>query len=352
MVRRLAGDADLLASVAADGEVRVEGAPVGRLDGFRFVPDAAEEGTARTLISAANRVLRTEIAARGRRLAGDGDDSFALDPSGLLQWRGATVGRLVAGEMPLTPRVEIVAGNFLDGELRERARQRLMLFAKGEIEHRLAPLFALQEAPLSAAARGLVFRFVEALGCLPAAEIQDQVRTLDPPTRRLLGGLGLRFGSESVYLAPLLRLDAVRFRALLWTVRHGRSLPRLPGARGQGKTFAVDPLMPPSFYTAIGRRVVGGLAVRADRLEQFAAAARGRARAGRFAIDAQLAAAAGVRLAEVPRLLAGLGYRVVAGDGETVAVAPWRRRSPRPAAKPRAAGEGHPFAKLKALKFA
>jgi ATP-dependent RNA helicase SUPV3L1/SUV3 len=352
LVRRLAGDADLLASVAADGEVRVEGTPVGRLDGFRFVPDAAEEGAARTLISAANRVLRTEIAARGRRLAGDGDDNFALDPTGVLQWRGATVGRLVAGETPLTPRVEIAAGNFLDGELRERARQRLMLFAKGEIERRLAPLFALQEAPLSAAARGLVFRFVEALGCLPAAEIQDQVRTLDPPTRRLLGRLGLRFGTESVYLTPLLRLDAVRFRALLWTVRHGRSQPRLPGARGHGKTFAADPLMPPSFYTAIGRRVVGGLAVRADRLEQFAAAARGRARAGRFAIDAQLAAAAGVRLAEVPRLLAGLGYRVVAGDGEAVAVAPPRRRSPRPAAKPPVAAEGHPFAKLKALKFA
>ena len=59
---------ELLASVGKDGEVRVEGTYVGRLDGFRFIPDATDERRERTLATAANRVLRSEIGSAGRRL--------------------------------------------------------------------------------------------------------------------------------------------------------------------------------------------------------------------------------------------------------------------------------------------
>lgn len=354
LVRRLAGEAELLASVAADGEVRVEGTPVGRLDGFRFIPDAVEEGALRMLMNAANRVLRGEVTARARQLAGSADAAFAIDPAGTLLWRGAAVGRLAAGDTLLMPRIEVASGNFLDGEPREQVRRRLAAFVKGEIERRLAPLFALQEAPIGGIARGLVFQFVDTLGCIAAAEVADEVRGIDPPTRRLLGRLGLRFGTESLYLDPLLRNEAVHFRALLWAVRHGRKVPRLPGARHRGRAIAADPAMPPSFYAAIGRRVVGGLAVRADRLERLAAAARTRARSGKFAVDAELAAIAGTGLADTPQLLAGLGYRVVVGPDEAVVVAPPpRRRGAKPPSRRRAAApEGHPFAKLKELRFA
>ena len=49
LVRRLASDGELLASVSRGGEVMVEGAYVGRLDGFRFVPDAIDGDEARML---------------------------------------------------------------------------------------------------------------------------------------------------------------------------------------------------------------------------------------------------------------------------------------------------------------
>ena len=96
LVRHLAGDGELLASVGKDGEVRVEGSYVGRLDGFRFLPDAGDREETRMLVTVANRVLRSEIALRGRLLATDGDDAFAIDPIGNLLWRGGMVGRLAA----------------------------------------------------------------------------------------------------------------------------------------------------------------------------------------------------------------------------------------------------------------
>src|SRR5204862_530331 len=112
----------------------------------------------------------------------------------------------------LAPRVELQAGDFLNGEVRERARQRLQLFVKGEIERRLAPLFAAQALPLQGISRGLVFQLVDALGCLATHDAAAPLRALDRQTRRSLGRVGVRFGAESVYIEPLLGAESLRPR--------------------------------------------------------------------------------------------------------------------------------------------
>src|SRR5579884_3844396 len=335
LVRQLAGDGKLLASVDAGGEVRVEGTYVGRLDGFRFQPDAAEGEAVRTLLTAANRVLRGEVAARARRLTAAPDEAFAIGPGGDLLWQGGPVGRLAAGETALAPRIEVRAGDFLAGDGRERVRRRLQDFVRGEIERRLSPLFAAQALPLGPAGRGIVFQLTDTLGVLPVAELGTPLGALDAPSRKALGRLGIRFGTETVYVEPLLAPEAVRFLALLWAVRHGRPVPPLPGGRSKGRALPVDPELPESFYAAIGRRIVDGLALRPDRLERLAALLRRRARGGQFAADAELAAVAGIRVSDLPRVLPALGYRT-AGQGEEVTIARKRRRRPRSApARPR-----------------
>jgi ATP-dependent RNA helicase SUPV3L1/SUV3 len=353
LVRRLAGDEELLASVGQDGDVTVEGSYVGRLDGFRFVPDASDGAESRMLATAANRVLRSEIAARARHLAADDAAAFAIDPVGNLRWRGGVVGRLAAGDGPLAPRVEVSAGDFLEGPARERVRKRLQIYVKGEVQRRLAPLFVLHELPLAGVARGLAFQLIDALGCLPVSAAAAQLRALDHASRRALGRAGVRFGAESLYVEPLLSVDSARFRALLWAVRQGRQVPPLPGARAMGKALAVDTALPVSFYAALGRRVIGGLALRPDRLERLSAAARERGQAGPFAADAALASLAGVAQGDLRRVLPGLGYRVLIRDGvETFVRRPRRVDGPPRRGSRRLAPEGHPFAKLKELKFA
>ena len=354
LVRHLAGDGELLASVDRDGEVRVEGTYVGRLRGFKFVPDAADGEAMRTLITAANRVLRSEVGARARRLAGDDDAAFALDPHGEILWQGGPVGRLTAGETMLAPRVEVRAGDFLEGEARERVRQRLQGFVKGEIERLLAPLFAAQELPLSGPARGIAFQLASGLGCVPTGEVAAALQSIDKPSRRALARLGVRFGTETIYIEKLLGPDTVRFRALLWAIAQGRTPPKLPGGRRPGRAIAIDPDIPLSFYAAIGRRVVAGLALRPDRLERLAAAARDRARAGAFAADAELAALGGLALPALRGVLLALGYRaVIEGEREFFAARP-RRRAPdgRKRARATASRTDNPFAKLKELRFA
>jgi ATP-dependent RNA helicase SUPV3L1/SUV3 len=352
LIRQLASEAELLASVSEVGEVRVEGTYIGRLDGLHFLPDAVDGAEARTLIAAASRVLREEVAARIQRLAADTDEVFTIDPDGMLRWRGSAVGRLVAGGQLLTPRVDPLIGDFVEGEARERIRQRLQAFLRAEIERRLAPLFAAQALPLGSVGRGLVFQLVGELGCVPRAEVCSQLKALEDRDRIALSRLGLRFGTESIYFEPMQRTDAVRFRALLWAVQNGRpGLGRL-SKRFLAKVIEIDPALPASFYAAIGLRVLKGLALRPDRLERLASAARRLSRSGPFAAGAELAALLGVEQPALRRLLAALGYRAVFRAGEELYIG--GRRGRRHVVNSRSrqpTADGHPFAKLRELNL-
>jgi len=354
LIRRLASEGEVIAAVSKTGDVLIEGVYVGRIEGLRFVPDSVDGIEARMLVAAAGRVLRDEIAARTRLLATDADDAFAIGTDGELRWRGGVVGRMVAGEKLLAPRSEPLASDFIEGEARERVRRRLQEFLRNEIARRLTPLFAAQELPLSGVGRGLVYQMVDALGCRPAIDVAGQVTALEPPDRKALSRLGVRFGTESVYFEPLLRADAMCFQALLWGVRHGRPVPLLPSARRLMKPIRIDPELPRSFYAAIGLRVLDGFALRPDRLERVAASARRLARQGPFPAVAELVATAGVEPQALRGLLGALGYRtVIDAAGETFVPRPQRRRETGKGSRGgRQTGEGHPFAKLRELKLA
>jgi ATP-dependent RNA helicase SUPV3L1/SUV3 len=352
LVRQLAGDGELPCEVSGAGEFHVAGTYVGSLNGLRFVPDARDGAEEGMLIAAAGRVLRHEVAARAHRLLADPDDAFAIDSIGNLMWGGASIGRLAAGERTLAPRAAPITVDFVEGELRERIRQRLQDFLRAEIERRLAPLFAVQGLSLGSSARGLVFQLVSALGLLPTAEVGPQIKALGPQDRSALGRQGLRFGIESVYFEPLLRADTMRFRALLWAVRHNRPVPQLPASHRLGKVIEIDPALPPSFYATIGMRLCGSLAMRPDRLEKLAVAARRLARRGPVAMG-ELAAISGISRQELGQLLVALGYRAVAEVGGESFVARPRSRRKGGNGRPRLrVDEGHPFAKLRELTLA
>ena len=185
--------------MSRDGEVKVEGHSVGRLDGFRFVPDAVRRHRgAQDLLAAANRVLRGEIAARASELAAAPDGEFALDRRARCCGAAARSGGSIAGESALEPRVESFAGDF-SRPLRESVRRRLAAFWRHGAAPPSGPAGAARHAELDGAARGLVFQLCEALGMLPARAVAAQCAALSGDDRKLLARLGVRLGTETVY---------------------------------------------------------------------------------------------------------------------------------------------------------
>jgi ATP-dependent RNA helicase SUPV3L1/SUV3 len=355
LVRSLAEARDLFAAVSSAGEVRVEGHYLGEMRGFRFIPDATAQGeAARALLAAANRMLRGEIATRAKRLAAEPDAAFVLTAEGGIAWQGETVARLASGETVLAPRVEILAADFLDGPLRDLVRRRLEDWLRAAIGRGLKPLLAALAVPAGAAGRGLLFRLGETLGTLDAVEAAGLVAGLESEDRKRLGKAGIRFGTETIHVAGALKPAAVAMRALLWSVHLGAALP--PPLPPPGRlSVAAGTLAGAAYAEAIGYRVVGPRAIRVDRLEPLAAALRKRARlAGGFALEPELAALVGAPLAELPEIVAALGYRGAVQEG-VLRFAPLPRRARRNgrgiAPAPRPVAPDHPFARLKEMEF-
>jgi len=358
LVRGLKGWGELAAVVAPDGAVAAAGQPLGRLEGFRFVPlAAASRREGRAVWAAAERSLAREIARRLRAIEEDRDEAIAVADDFSLAWRGWRIARLVPGPTALEPRVEPFASDLLDGPAQDRLRRRLALWLRRWSARALAPLHAARQVPLRGAARGLVYHLTEALGTLPAAEVQAQVRGLAPADRQALARIGLRLGRRHAYLKGALRTRCLEARALLWAVAAGAS-PRPPVPADGRQVVARDPALPDAFYRAIGFLPLGIAAVRADLVERLARLVRDAARrAGTdsFALPAEVAAALAAWPGDTALLLADLGYRPVptAVDGQAPRFVVARRPS-RAGGTPRrpAAAHAHsPFAKLAELTF-
>ena len=348
LLREMAKGGDLLASVSREGEVRVEGQFVGELDGFRFIPDAGSNASdRRQLLNAANRVLRNEVAARADKLLAAPEPEFSLAPDGRVLWQSFAVGQMKPGPDALSPRVELLPAEFLEGGQREQVRLRLQRAADAAIARVLAPLTTADVRKAEGgAARGILFQVAEGLGSTTAGQLQSLVRNLTPPERKLLARLKLSLGTETAYFRALLRPEAMALRALLWRTaagRHGGELPQ-PGR----VSIAVPPETDHDFLAAVGFPVRGARAIRADRLEIFALELRKRARSGPFAGSGELAALLGCPAGELPEVLAGMGYRAAdTPEGPRFSAQP---RRPRKRSGPKRPPLDGAFASLSALR--
>jgi ATP-dependent RNA helicase SUPV3L1/SUV3 len=277
LMRRLRENAMLETEITKTGEVVVEGHVIGRLDGFRFAPEATAGGSdSKAVSAAAQKALAGEIDARAARLSHAPDSQFVLASNGFIRWMGEPVAKLLAGDNILRPRVKILADEHLTGASLEHVQTRLDLWTRTHIERVLAPLFVLGAADdITGIGRGIAFQLVEALGVLERFKIAEELKGLDQAQRATLRKHGVRFGAYHVYVPALLKPAPRSLAAELWALKHGdidtSGLDDLQRLAASGRTsFAVDKAVPRTLYRTIGYRVCGERAVRVDILERLA----------------------------------------------------------------------------------
>jgi ATP-dependent RNA helicase SUPV3L1/SUV3 len=339
---------ELLAGVGGDGAVTVEGHYVGSLRGVAFEPargaSALED---KALRAAAQRAVAPEIARRLGKLAAEPDEAFAVQPDGLVLWRGEAAGR-VENDRPFAPSVRLL-GELGPGSARERAARRLEAFLAAEAGRRLATLksldAAIAEGRIKGLARGVAYRLAEAGGVIARSEVAGEVRALSQAERRALKSLGVRFGAFSLFLPGLMEARARDFSAAFcveprdWRPPLNQVSP-LPA-----------PAPPPKALAFRGLMAVGALAVPVEQLERLDVLMRAAPRQGQGALlSDQAIEELGWTAKEAAAVLRGLGFiplsRPKAGEP-----AAWRRR--RSAAEPiaeTAPSRASPFAALAALK--
>jgi len=318
--------------ISKAGEVVVEGHPIGRLVGFQFAADAAAAGPdAKALRAAAQKALAGEIENRAMRLQAAPDEQFVLASDGAIRWTGEPVGKLVAGDDVLHPRIRLIADERLTGASRDAVQARLDLWLKTHIEKGLAPVFALAAAEdVTGIARGVAFQLVEALGVLERHKVAEELKALDQTARGTLRKYGVRFGAYHVYLPALLKPAPRVLAAHLWALKNGgpqlKGIDELPHLAGSGRTsMPVDKEISKALYRTIGYRVCGERAVRVDILERLADLIRpllawrpgaagdkpiGAVDGGSFTVTMAMTSLTGASPEDFASVLRSLGYRM------------------------------------------
>jgi ATP-dependent RNA helicase SUPV3L1/SUV3 len=284
LVRRLRDEGEMTTSVAAAGEVSVEGEHLGRIEGFRFVPDATEGQTdQKAVLSAALRALRQDLPVRLQAFASSADGELVFDSQLRVCWGGGPIARLLPSGDILAPKVEVLSSDLLDGPAREEVRKRAAAWVETRIRLGLSELMdARATAELPAGARGIVFQLCEGLGVLPRRPIEQQLGELGEDDRKALARLGVRVGVYSLYFPSMLKPVPIRLRAGLWMIARNReTIPPLPA---EGRTSMDLPRdAEREFYATIGYLPLGDHAIRADMVERLAAMARQAVRESREA---------------------------------------------------------------------
>ena len=200
-----------------------------------------------------------------------------LASDGILRWVGAPVGKLMAGDDVLRPRLRIIADEQLTGAAREAVQARLDLWLKTHIERLLAPLFALAAAEdVTGIARGIAFQLIESLGVLERQKVGRGGQGPRPAARARC------CESTACASAPTTstcrRCSSPRRAALRRSC--GRSSTKARTSRAStncsGWRRAAAPrsrstrTVPKALYRTIGYRVCGERAMRVDILERLA----------------------------------------------------------------------------------
>lgn len=270
---------ELNADIAEDGAITVENHFVGRLKGFSFTLDSAEDGIhGKATRQAATQVLTRELGMRARRVAAAPNDAFKVTRDARVLWRDDEIARLEAADDPLAPTITLVVDEHLGEADREKVLLRLQTWLKDTIADKLKPLVEMSAATdLQGLARGIAFRLKENFGVLRREAVADEINALDQAARADLRKYGLRFGAFNIFFPLLLKPAAADLAATLWLLKNPIAAPSdgsaatTPSLPRPGLTSVVaDPATPEALYRANGFHVCGPRAVRLDILERLA----------------------------------------------------------------------------------
>ena len=330
LMRRLRENTMLEAEITDNGDILVESQHLGRLEGFRFTPDARAEGPeAKALRAAAAKVLGSEIEARAGKLAEAGDDAFVLSLDGTLRWIGAPVAKLQPSDKIYEPRLLLLADDNLTGASLDKVEQRLILWLKTHISKLIGPLLALENGDnLSGPARGVAYQVAENFGVLDRARVAEVVKALDQTARSELRNLGIRFGAYHIYTAALMKPAPRALAAQLYALKHepdATGVADVSHLAASGRTsIPVDASISKDLYRVADFRVAGGRAVRVDILERLADLIRpalawragnpgeapaGTYEGGGFLVTGAMTSLVGCAGDDFASILASLGYR-------------------------------------------
>ena len=315
LLRRLKDKEAMLAEVDNEGKVTVEGEFVGKLEGFRFIADKNANGAeAKALKTAAMEALAPHFNLMADRFYNAPDTEIDFTDQGGLMWGENAVGKLLAGDNLLKPRVHVFIEDNINTEIQQKVERRLQHFIDRKIATLFEPLLALErDDKLAGLARGFAFTLVENFGLVPRETVIETVKSLDQDARATLRKHGVRFGQHTIFMPLLLKPAPTRLRLVLWSL--AKNIDEFPSAPPPGLVTVPSTSMGLSGVdTMCGYRNTGDRAIRIDMLERLADMLRLQDSRSGFECNSDMLSITGMTLEQFAELMVGLGYKAEKGS--------------------------------------
>ena len=201
---------------------------------------------------------------------------LTLQETGHIAWQsiansplpGDVVAKLVKGEAPLKPAIEIIDGALSDGQDKDQAKTIITNWLERHIDEKLENLVALNKQDIDGPAHDIAVKVFNAMGVIPRAKLSDEIAQLNEISRAQLRSKRIRLGPILAFVPPLNKPAAIRLRAMFWSLWHDKPLPAAVPNDGVVSAVIDSSTIDKDFYRAIGYPVYGPRAIRIDMLDR------------------------------------------------------------------------------------
>lgn len=256
------------------------------------------------------------------RLAEDGVISFQVVESNPLA--GEAVAKLVKGDVPLKPAIEITNAKGVD---EAALRTRLEAWRDAHVATVLELLVGLkeplkqpeakegEEAPtplpdITPVVQEMFDAVYDSMGILPREQLESLIAKIDADDRRVLRAKRVRLGPILAFIPALNKPAGVRLRGLLWSLYNDQPLPaNVPNDGIVSQVVEGD--VNKDFYQAIGYPVFANRAIRIDMLDRVICAVYDSATGGKFRAQHQMAEWLGSPIEDLYGVLSAMGHKKI-----------------------------------------
>ena len=253
------------------------------------------------------------------RLQDDGQILWQKDATNPLP--GIPVAKISKGRSALTPGIELLDGEHLEGQERDDVAAFVKNWLGQHIVVVLEKLVGLNADGIEGPAKDIAQKVYLALGIIPRSEIETEIAALDAEARKALRQRHVRLGPVLVFVPELNKPAAVRLRALLWWLWNDRVLPAPVPKDGVVSQIVNEAEIDPVYQRAIGYPVYGGRAIRVDMLDRLICGIYDTAKDGTFKATHTMAEWLGSSIPDMYKVLEAMGHKKIEPKAEEAAPA-------------------------------
>ena len=220
--RGLKQDVSFDTKILNNEKVMINNQFIGQLKGLKLELDlkiGALDTDIKSLKKAARQNVGPEILNRIKQIKKTGLINLKNDFK--IYWKNFPIAQLVPGKDYLNPEIKLIIDDMVDSDDQLKLIEYLNGWINKKISEDLKNLIDLKNIKeTNTSIRALAYQLYENNGVIKRSNVINFIKFLKQDERKILRGLGVKFGRYHIFLHKLFKPNAVSLRILLWKNFH------------------------------------------------------------------------------------------------------------------------------------